>query len=243
MNNRVWIAGIALCVLMVGGCTTTQKKGESSQPKLIALSFDDGPSEKTESLLAVLSENNAKATFFLIGENIANKPDEAQLIFAGGHEIGNHSYGYEGLGDATQASEDSIRESLTATSAQINGVTGTDPVYFRAPNLDYSETLTAVAGELGMALIGTDVIGFDWEDAITTEGIIDNVLKAAKDGGIILLHERHEGDLERTIRAVPKIISTLRSQGYEIITVGELAKRKGVTLEPGIRYDTIPRNQ
>jgi endo-1,4-beta-xylanase len=205
----------------------------------ISISFDDGPSEKTERLLEVLKENEVKAAFFLVGQLIKNSPEKTRRIFDEGHEIGNHSWGFEGLGKNGAAGEAEIRESLGATSALIKEISGQDTPYFRAPNLDYSDTLTAVVKDLGMSLIGASVIGRDWEAGITTEEIISNVLNAARDGGIILLHERHSGDLERTIRAVPVIVHELRQRGYEIVPLGELAKRKGLSFEAGRRYDSI----
>jgi endo-1,4-beta-xylanase len=209
----------------------------------ISISFDDGPSEKTERLLEVLEENGVKAVFFLVGRLIEGSREKAGRIFDAGHEIGNHSWGFEGLGKNGAAGEREIRESLGATSALIKEITGQDTPWFRAPNLDYSETLSQTAGELGMSLIGTGVSGRDWEADISTEEIIANVLKGAKDGGIILLHERHSGDLERTIRAVPVIVHELRLRGYEIIPLGEMAKRRGLSFEAGRRYDSIEKSR
>jgi GH35 family endo-1,4-beta-xylanase/peptidoglycan/xylan/chitin deacetylase (PgdA/CDA1 family) len=233
---------LIMALVLGGGCASREGQGgyQSQVPEMtIAISFDDGPSEKTEQLLAVLRENNVKATFFLVGQLVENNPEKTRRIFAEGHEIGNHSYGFEGLGKNGKADEAAIRESLRATSAIIKETTGKAPVYFRAPNLDYSDTLSGAVKDMGMSLIGAGVSGRDWEADISTEEIISNILEAAKDGGIILLHERHSGDTERTIRAVPVIVHELRLRGYEIVSVGELAKKKGVSLEAGIRYDSI----
>jgi peptidoglycan/xylan/chitin deacetylase (PgdA/CDA1 family) len=233
--------GTAL-MAMAAGCAgqNSRKAEQAAQGKYITFTFDDGPSEKTDLLLELLAENNVKAAFFLIGQNVANRPEQARRILSAGHEIGNHSNGYAGLGmRGGNPPIDSIRESLGAASASIKTVCGIDTVFFRAPNLDYSGDLESVAGEMGMALIGTDVSGKDWEADISTDQIIENVLKSAKDGGIILLHERHSGDLERTIRALPVIVRELREQGYGILSLSELAKKKGVSFEAGRRYDII----
>jgi peptidoglycan/xylan/chitin deacetylase (PgdA/CDA1 family) len=243
MKLSLKIFGTLYTVLLVAGCASSGESkaadAPASAPKLIALTFDDGPSVKTEKLLQVLRDAKVKATFFLIGENIKTYADKAALIAADGHEIENHSADYAGLGTDGGADEATIRAKLSSTSAAIAGITGKNPDYFRAPNLDYSDTLIAVAGELGMPLIGTDVIGFDWTETVTTERIITTIMRAAHDGGIILLHERHDGDLERTIRAVPTIVKQLREQGYEILTVSELAARKGAALQAGVKYDVI----
>ena len=232
---------IIMAVLCNGGCATREGggKGYPVPTRAISFTFDDGPSEKTEQLLDVLRENDVKAAFFLVGRLIENNPEKVRRIFAEGHEIGSHSYGFDGLGKNGKAGEEAIRESLRAASALIKETTGKDTPYFRAPNLDYSDTLTQAVKDLGMSLIGADVIGRDWEPDITTEEITGNVLNKARDGGIILLHERHSGDTERTIRAVPVIVRELRLRGYEIVPLGELAKRKGVSLEAGQRYDSF----
>ena len=239
---RIFFYISLMLVIALGGCATNEKQMEAVKvpnSKFIAFTFDDGPSEKTEQLLHVLKENNIKATFFLIGQNIRSRPDFIRMIFADGHEIGNHSNGYNSLGVNSGADENTIRESLVLTSVAISEIIGTEPLYFRAPNLDYGATLAKVVTEMNMSFIGTDIIGFDWESTVTTEQIVNNILNSAKDGGIILLHERHEGDLERTIRAVPLIVRELRARGYEFLTVGELAQKNRITLEAGKRYDIM----
>jgi GH35 family endo-1,4-beta-xylanase/peptidoglycan/xylan/chitin deacetylase (PgdA/CDA1 family) len=233
-----------MAFLFCGGCATRDGQGENGEkypvPTMaITMTFDDGPSEKTEQLLAVLRENKVKAAFFLVGQLIKNNPEITRRIFDEGHEIGNHSYAFAGLGKNGAAGEAEIRESLRATSALIQELTGKDTPYFRAPNLDYSDTLTEAVKNLGMSLIGANVMSRDWEADITTEEIIGNVLNAAKDGGIILLHERHSGDTERTIRAVPVIVHELRRRGYEFVSLAELAEKKGHSFEAGQRYDYI----
>jgi GH35 family endo-1,4-beta-xylanase/peptidoglycan/xylan/chitin deacetylase (PgdA/CDA1 family) len=234
-----------MAVLFCGGCAAQAGRQDGRGEKYpvptmsISITFDDGPSEKTDQLLAVLKENQVRASFFLVGQLIENNQEKARQIFEAGHEIGNHSYGFEGLGKNGKAGEEAIRESLRATSALIKEITGKDTPYFRAPNLDYSDTLTEAVKDLGMSLIGADSIGRDWEADITVEEITANVLNSAKDGGIILLHERHSGDTERTIRAVPVIVRELRRRGYTLMTLGELAKRKDLSFEAGLRYDHI----
>jgi peptidoglycan/xylan/chitin deacetylase (PgdA/CDA1 family) len=131
--------------------------GYAARPtKYIALSFDDGPAGAvTNSLLATLEAKKVKATFFLIGQNIRSNKAAAQALFAAGHELANHSDGYSGLGGST--AEDTIRTSLEKASAEINGITGADPVFFRAPNVAYGTNLTKVCTEMGMPIIGVSV--------------------------------------------------------------------------------------
>jgi peptidoglycan/xylan/chitin deacetylase (PgdA/CDA1 family) len=234
---KILLYGVLL--IMTLSCASQGNKNQGSAVHSIVLSFDDGPAEKTGMLLEVLRENQVKAVFFLVGQNIRGRPEDARRIYAEGHEIGNHSDGFASLGQRGNAAEDDIRQSLAAAQTAIGEITGNNTPYFRAPNLDYSDTLGSVARDMGMALIGTDVSSHDWEAEISTDQIIENVLNAAKDGGIILMHERHSGDLERTIRAVPVIVRELRSRGYEFVTLDDLARKKGVKFEAGKLYNTI----
>jgi peptidoglycan/xylan/chitin deacetylase (PgdA/CDA1 family) len=209
--------------------------------KYIALSFDDGPMVQTGRLLETLKENNVKATFFLIGRHIRLRPDGVRNIIADGHEIGNHSDDHAYLGKNGKLDEDGIRQNLVAVQKAVYDITGAYPVYFRAPYLDYSQTLEKVVKEMGMAFIGANVDSKDWNwsSGITTDQIVSNVLNSAKDGGIILMHEHSEGDLERTIRAIPLIVTELRRRGYHILTVSGLAQTKGISLEAGKRYNSF----
>jgi peptidoglycan/xylan/chitin deacetylase (PgdA/CDA1 family) len=207
--------------------------GYTAKPaKYIAISFDDGPSGVTGDMLKVLAEHKVKATFFLIGQNIRSNKSRAQAIFEGGHELGNHSDGYGSLGGTTAVT--AIRPSLESASAAIKEITGKDPVFFRAPNVDYGTNLSSVCTELGLAIIGVSCWSNDWQGAVTTEQLVANVLNAASDGGIINCHE-----LAKTVEGLPAMITGLRAAGYWIMPVGQLAAIKGRTLAAGTRYDSI----
>jgi peptidoglycan/xylan/chitin deacetylase (PgdA/CDA1 family) len=212
---------------------TYRELGYAEKPvKYIAISFDDGPSGVTENMLKVLAEYKVKATFFLIGQNIRANKSKAQAIFNGGHELGSHSDGYSSLGGTT--AETVIRPSLEKTSSALKEITGKDPVFFRAPNVNYGTNLSAVCTELGLAIIGVSCWSNDWQDGVTTEQLVANVLKDAGDGAIINCHE-----LAKTLAGLPGMITGLRAAGYWIMPVGQLGAVKGKTLDAGIRYDAI----
>ncbi|MHB9296644.1 polysaccharide deacetylase family protein [Pillotina sp. SPG140] len=232
MKELIIMAG--MCTLMVS-CATTPVSTETNYPapdKIIALSFDDGPSPVTNQLLTVLKEQRITATFFLIGQNIRTNPTKAQAIFQAGHEIGNHSDGYASLGGDTDY--ETIRTSLQATSAAIATITGKNPQYFRAPNAHYGINLSQVCTEMGLPLVGASCWSNDWQNTVTTDQIISTILSDASDGGIINCHE-----LQKTVEAAPRFIDELRKQGYEIVSVVQLAERKGTVLHAGQRYDSI----
>jgi len=214
----------------------TEAAAEESAPqRLIALTFDDGPFAHTDVLLDILEEHDVLATFFFIGQHIPRQPEMAQRVFEAGHEIGNHSWTHISLGNADP---DIIRQELGDTSTAIREITGEYPTLFRAPYLNHGANLTAVATEMDMAIISAGIMSNDWE-SITYEQVANNVIGAARDGGIILLHEQFSAGNRRTKDALPIIINTLRADGFEFVTVSELAERRGITLEAGRQYSVI----
>ncbi len=218
-----------------------QEYGYSAKPnKYIAISFDDGPcgvsaNGGTAAMLAKLEELNIKATFFVIGQNIRGNKSAAVAIFNAGHELGNHSDGYNSLGNASKTS---ITASIDAASENIKEITGKYPALFRAPNLHHGINLTQVCIERGMSLIDGSAHN-DWDGTGHTPTSIKNsVLANPQDGGIIVLHDNNtsKGD---TMSALPEIISGLRQKGFWILPVGQLAAVKEKTLEAGGRYNSI----
>ena len=212
--------------------------GYSEKPKkFIAISFDDGPCDSsvyggTLGLLAKLDELSVKATFFVIGQNVRGNMDAAQAIFAAGHELGNHSGGYSPLGNAK---EGAAAESLGNASELIREITGKNPCFFRAPNLDHGSNLSKVCRESGMSLIDGSAHN-DWPGS--SAAIRSSVLNGARDGGIIILHENNTSQ-GNTMAALPDIVRGLREKGFWILTVGQLAAVREKTLVPGTRYSTI----
>jgi peptidoglycan/xylan/chitin deacetylase (PgdA/CDA1 family) len=204
----------------------------------IAFTFDDGPCAATPVLLTLLDSLSIKATFFNIGQNVRSNSGIPKQVIAAGHEIGNHASDYNGVGSLPEAS---IRTNLASANDAITAAAGVKPKYFRAPNLDYGTgALARVCAELGLAIIGTNVIGQDW-NPLPAATIASNVLNSAHDGGIILLHENPSdaGKYQNTRDAVKTIASSLKAKGYEFTNVSGLAAAKGKTLVAGTRYDQI----
>jgi len=215
--------------------------GYTEKPtKYIAISFDDGPcavsnNGGTAAILEKLDELQVKATFFVIGQNVRGNKAAARAIFDGGHEIGNHSDGYNSLGSSSTSD---IAANLDAAGQAIKEITGKYPCFFRAPNLNHGKNLSQVCSERGMALIDGNTHN-DWDGTGHTPNSIKNsVLANPKDGGIILLHDNNtsKGD---TLSALPEIIAGLREKGFWIMPIGQLAAVKGKVLEAGKRYNSI----
>ncbi|MDR2446377.1 MAG: polysaccharide deacetylase family protein [Treponema sp.] len=200
--------------------------------KYIALTFDDGPDSTTGKLLAILEELRVCATFFLCGERVRSFSNEAKAIADAGHEIGNHSYNHVYM---NELDEEAIYSNFERAEAVIIEVAGKKPPFIRVPYVSYSEAVVKVAMTMNMPVIGCDVIGYDWEEAVDETKIVENVLASAKDGGIILLHEPYE----KTRAALPVIVNTLRLRGYAIMSVGELVNQKQTTLQAGVCYNAL----
>jgi len=215
--------------------------GYTEKPtKYIAISFDDGPCSAsnnggTTAILEKLDELKVKATFFVIGQNVRGNKAAAKAIFDGGHEIGNHSDGYNSLGNSPA---NDIAANLDTAGLAIKEITGKYPCLFRAPNLNHGKNLSQVCLERGMALIDGNTHN-DWDGTgHTPESIKNSVLANPQNGGIILLHDNNtsKGD---TLSALPEIIAGLREKGFWITSVGRLAALKERALEAGKRYNSV----
>lgn len=190
--------------------------------KLCALTFDDGPSAtQTPLVLDRLEKYHVAATFFLVGQNVnsSTKPVIDRMV-KDGCEIGNHSWGYSGLNGA---SAEMVKDSFEKTSAAIKEYSGTEPKFFRAPNLAASTTMYDT---IGLPFV-SGVLGMDWAGCNTDAAArAQNVLNGMSDGAIILLHDV-QPDPHPTPEALDILIPELQKQGYEFVTLSELFKRRG----------------
>ena len=186
----------------------------------IALTFDDGPGQYTDRLLSTLEANQARATFFVLGQLVDRYPATLQKMLAIGCEIGNHSYSHPNL---TTLDEATIRNEIASTDQKIKNITGTDIKYMRPPGGNHNE---AVRGIINRPFIMWSLDTLDWQSK-NTKTVVEKVLNNVKDGDIILMHDIHPTSIE----ASEVLIPTLQSMGYNLVTVSELAQAKGVTIQ------------
>jgi len=179
--------------------------------KRVALTFDDGPGESTERLLDGLKERNAKATFFVVGENVEEYPDTLQRMKEEGHLIGNHTYTHVQMN--MLSCEGAIAE-VKKTSDLIESIVGEGTGYLRPP---YGECTKQMKQELDMFIVLWDVDPLDWSIQNEDE-VVNRVLKDVEDGDIILLHDIFDTSVGAAIR----IVDALQKEGYEFVTVEEL---------------------
>ncbi|MEG4506395.1 polysaccharide deacetylase family protein [Microcoleus sp. F6_B4] len=196
--------------------TTIRYAKLDSKHKAIALTFDDGPWPKTTTqILDILKENNIKATFFWVGKYLQNSPEIGKQVAAAGHAIGNHTWSHEYL----QYNEDGAAREIDRTSSLIEDLTGIQTSMFRPPGGILNNGLTAYAQKKNYAVVMWSADSFDWRTL--TESLIDNVMRQANSGGIVLMHDGG-GNRARTVKALPEIIARLRKEGYIFVTVPEL---------------------
>lgn len=187
--------------------------------KLVALTFDDGPTPTaTPGVLAALAEANVRATFFVLGSNLAARPGLGRDLVAGGHQLAVHSWDHVNL---TGESDASVTSQLQRTRDAITNLTGGPPTTcLRVPYGAFDNRVMTVASRIGFRWnVFWDVASRD-ETAPGVLTIVDRTVQATKNGSIILLH-----DLNRdTVSAVPLIIDRLRGSGYDFTTVEQLVQ-------------------
>lgn len=186
--------------------------------KKIALTFDDGPHPKiTPEILNILDKYSVKATFFVIGVNVKNYPNELEMIYQKGHEIGNHTYSHSIL---KSMSKNEIEKEISDAENQVKEICDCDINLLRPPCGIYDNTLEKIAEEKDAKIVLWALDTHDWAHA-SYEKIVKNVLKNVKDGDIVLFHDYVSGEYN-TPKALDTIIPILLENGYEFVTVSEL---------------------
>ena len=184
--------------------------------KMVALTYDDGPSIYTPRILKTLKENNSVATFFVVGNRVPMYSDTVKKAYGVGCEIGNHTYEHKIL---TRADAAGIRNQVSRTNVAVKKITGTAPIVMRPPG---GAVNNMVKSQTGMPMILWSIDTLDWRTrnaASTKTAVLDHV----KDGDIVLMHDLYEA----TANASTTIIPTLVERGYQLVTVSELAECRG----------------
>ena len=201
------------------------KKEKKSTPKTIALTFDDGPSSFTGRLLDCLEANNAKATFFMVGKEILSFPDEVKRMKALGCELGNHTYDHTDL--ATLSASD-ISSQIFRVDQELVNLTGQGATVVRPPYGSVNDTVKATVGT-PMILWSIDTLDWKTQDVQAT---VEEVMNNVQDGSIILMHDIYSTSVDAAEILIPQLIE----DGYQLVTVHELAAAHGKELNPGITY-------
>ena len=215
----------------------------ATNPKLLALTFDDGPDKTwTPRILDELEAAHVPATFFVIGENALQHPQLLNRVLADGGEIGNHTYTHPNL---ATTSRETTRLELNATQRMVEAYTGHSMTLFRAPYFGDAEPTAAdeldpalQAQQAGYTVVGLHVDPNDWQRP-GVEAIVKQVLDQVHDAtpeisaNIILLHDGG-GDRSETVAALPRIIATLKAEGYSFVRVSQLVGLSQATTMPPV---------
>lgn len=192
---------------------------------MIALTFDDGPGANTMRLLEALEEKGAKATFFMVGQNVSKYPETVKKMYEIGCDLGNHTYNHE---DLSTLSAEGIQSQINDTNTQVEEAAGHPSTLLRPPYGSANETVSQNAG---MPLILWNVDTQDWKTR-DTQASIDHVLANAGDGDIVLMHDIYSTSVDAAI----ELIDLLQDKGYSLVTISELAKARGYDLANGQKY-------
>ena len=203
------------------GQDSTEDTEMSEDVKYIALTFDDGPNTTTTNdVLDKLEKHGVVASFFLVGNNINDETAKVvKRAFDMGCEINNHSRSHS---DMTTLSAEEIQSEYKFVDDKVFEITGEHTKFFRPPYIAVHQIMFDNIDAPFIAGIGAS----DWEDRVTAEKRAKTILKQAKDGDIILLHDM-EGN-SQTVEALDTIIPELKAQGYKFVTVSELFKANGI---------------
>lgn len=208
---------------------------EREEKKMVAFTFDDGPSENTAAFLDALKERKVHATFFVIGKQAEQHPELVARMAAEGHEVGNHSYSHDGFNITTR---DEMIEDYGKCSDLIEQYTGKRPTLMRAVGGTSVEAISDYVKEQGLRLCGWKGGGDDYNQT-DKDVVVNFYMKDGKctisDGDLVLLHENHAS----SVAAALELIDRLLADGYEIVTVQELLDARANGGTPGTLYDRV----
>jgi len=200
-----------------------------ADPKMVALTFDDGPRRATTTaLLDALAQRGVQATFFLIGEQVPGNEDILRRMDEEGHQIGIHTYDHVMLTGLNAAD---FSAQVDRTRTVLKNALGHNDFLLRPP---YGMVDAGVRQRAGCPIILWSVDPTDWDDK-NADRIVEQVVREAKDGDILLLHDIYASSVEAAVR----IVDELHARGFLFVTVEELARERQIKLLPGEVYHSF----
>ena len=198
-------------------------KRADTEVKVVALTYDDGPSPPyTNQLLDILDRYQVKATFFEMGRNIEKHPEIVPMIVARGHELANHSYSHT---DMMFKPREFLLSEIEKTDKLLQELgVKQDSISFRPPFGRRGVVLSYLLSQMQKKQIMWDVNSLDYKNTLTAEDIANRVIDNVRSGSIVLMHDGG-GDRSKTLAATQAIVKTLQSKGYAFKTVSELLKK------------------
>lgn len=191
--------------------------------KLIAFSFDDGPKRgNTERVVNALEKNDARATFFMLGQNAKLYPESVKKVLESGNEVSGHSFDHPQL---TKIGAAGVKKQMNTMNQAIKDACGSKAASVRPP---YGAINQTVKDNVDSPLILWSIDTLDWKTR-SVNATVESILKNAKDGDIVLMHDIHL----QTVEAVEKVLPKLKAKGFEVCTVSELLEAKGIKAKKG----------
>lgn len=234
-NKYYFKKGIALkngLYKVNGNACTFSKKGVLTRTvyknkKAVCLTYDDGPSANTKTVLNTLKKYNGLATFFVVGNRIDSYSSTFKSEVASGCQIGNHSWSHAYFNSTSSAT---VKSQMSKCTKKINSY-GAKVTVCRTPG---GFTSSSINSSVGLPIILWSVDTLDWKTQ-SSSSTYNAVMNNVHDGDIILMHDLYSA----TAKASQRIIPALSNQGYQLVTVDEMAMIKGVTLKPGKVYTSF----
>ena len=182
-----------------------------SNKKVIAITFDDGPSRYTKKIIDILKENDAVATFFVLGNKVESYQETLKKSIEYGNEIGNHSYNHKWL---IKLNDTQIKEQIEKTQTIIYETLGYTSTLLRPT---YGSVNKSVRKSSDLRIVLWNVDTMDWKYK-SIDRIVKRATSNLKDGNIILMHDTYS----RSAEALKKIIPIIKKEGFELVTISEL---------------------
>jgi len=241
--SSYWRTVIGVCagvaILVIGSWTGHVAKADEvncSEFKCIALTFDDGPSPYTDRLLQILKDNDAKATFFEIGNKVAANPEGAKRVVDAGMELGNHTWEHPNM---TAIPPEDIPAQFSKASDAIEAATGQRPKLTRTAGGLINDAVLAEAKKQGLADINWDVIPFDWANDANTGATRYMLMHQIKPNSVVLFHDTYSS----TVDLVQQFIPVLKANGYHMVTVTQMIGEREPGTSYGSRDNSPPANE
>ena len=227
----VLITGIAIGIFAIMSSIDTGAEGlklpiysVGRADNKISITFDCAwANSNTDELISILAAENVKATFFVTGEFCDKYPDDVKKLYEAGHEIQNHSDKHPHVKGMNL---NDLIEDTKSCNKKIEMLTGEKPVLYRSPYGEYDDKLVTTIEGIGMFSIQWNVDSIDW-DKPSPETIIERTTKNISSGSILLFHN----DLQNTTDALPKVLKSLKEQGFEFCKVSELIYKDNYTID------------
>ena len=211
--------------------TNAPKSTLDATKPMVALTFDDGPGKYEDRILAAFQKYGGKGTFFFVGTQAEKYPNVVKRVAEAGHEVANHSYKHENLPKLSQAG---ATQSLAKTNEILRRLSGQSVSLVRPPYGATSSSVKAALQNQGQPSILWSIDTLDWKTR-NAKSSINIVLQQVKDGDVILMHSIYAQSAE----AAEALIPALQERGYQLVTVSELAKARGISLQAGQNYGSF----